>query len=145
MTPGPSRPPTTPVQPEAISSCAGRSPGCAIMRDHRSDGPKNPSRRRFLAGVGLAGEGAALAKHAHGFGGKAPKGVRELSVPLVVNGKKRAVKVEARTTLLSALRDHLDPPVIGPKQVCEQGACGACTVLLDARPVNSCLVLAADA
>ena len=115
------------------------------MSDPRSEKPKNPSRRRFLAGVGLAGAGAALAKHAHGFSGKAPEGVRELTVPLVVNGKKRAIKVEARTTLLSALREHLDPPVIGPKQVCEQGACGACTVLLDGRPVNSCLVLAADA
>jgi len=115
------------------------------MSDHRSDGPKNPSRRRFLAGVGLAGAGAALAKHAHGFRSKGPEGVRELSVPLVVNGKKRTVEVEARTTLLSALRDHLNPAVIGPKQVCEQGACGACTVLLDGRPVNSCLVLAADA
>ncbi len=115
------------------------------MSDHRSDRPKNPSRRRFLAGVGLAGAGAALAKHANAFRGKAPTSVRELTVPLVVNGKKREIAVEARTTLLSALRDRLQPPVIGPKQVCDQGACGACTVLLEGRPVNSCLVLAADA
>src|SRR5262249_59715953 len=110
-----------------------------------ANGRKSASRRRFLAGVGLVGAGAALAKHAHGFRGKSPGGMREMSVPLVVNGKKRTVEVEARTTLLSALRDHLQPPVIGPKQVCDQGACGACTVLLDGRPVNSCLVLAPDA
>jgi xanthine dehydrogenase YagT iron-sulfur-binding subunit len=115
------------------------------MSDHRSDRPKNPSRRRFLAGVGLAGAGAALAKHAQAFRAKAPTSVRELTVPLVVNGKKRSIAVEARTTLLSALREHLVPPLIGPKQVCDQGACGACTVLLEGRPVNACLVLAADA
>ena len=62
-----------------------------------------------------------------------------------MNGRPRAVSVEPRTTLLSALRSHLDPPVTGAKLVCDQGTCGACTVLLDGKPVYSCLVLAADA
>ncbi|HEX8115921.1 MAG TPA: (2Fe-2S)-binding protein, partial [Pyrinomonadaceae bacterium] len=68
-----------------------------------------------------------------------------LELALDVNGRRRAVSVEPRTTLLNALRNHLEPAVTGPKLVCDQGTCGACTVLLDGRPVYSCLVLAADA
>ena len=64
-----------------------------------------------------------------------------LKISFKLNGKK--VQVEAPTTvnLLALLREHLD--VTGPKFGCEQGNCGACTVLLDGEPVNSCLVLAA--
>jgi aerobic-type carbon monoxide dehydrogenase small subunit (CoxS/CutS family) len=47
--------------------------------------------------------------------------------------------------LLNALRNHLEPAVTGPKLVCDMGTCGACTVLLDGKPVYSCLVLAVDA
>ncbi len=60
-----------------------------------------------------------------------------------MNGAPRQVTVEPRVTLLAALRDHLD--LTGAKQVCDRGACGACTVLLDGEPVKSCLMLAADA
>jgi len=49
-----------------------------------------------------------------------------------------------KTTLLNALRNHLEPAVTGPKLVCDMGTCGACTVLLDGKPVYSCLVLAVD-
>ncbi len=117
--------------------------------------PPDPSRRRFLKGVGIAGAGAALADHlaqtaeaeaavAQAGAAKRPTAAA-LNLALDVNGRTRPISVEPRTTLLSALRTHLDPPLTGPKLVCDVGTCGACTVLLDGSPVYSCLVLAADA
>jgi aerobic-type carbon monoxide dehydrogenase small subunit (CoxS/CutS family) len=68
------------------------------------------------------------------------------NIPLTldVNNQKRTVNVEPRTTLLNALRNHVQPNVTGPKVVCDMGTCGACTVLLNGKPVYSCLVLAVD-
>jgi aerobic-type carbon monoxide dehydrogenase small subunit (CoxS/CutS family) len=128
------------------------------MSDDRERNQKNtrhdPSRRKFLKGVGVAGAGAALADHLIGPEKKvaAPEtgGVTDpingtLEVVLEVNGAKRTVTVEPRTTLLNALRNHLEPPVTGPKLVCDMGTCGACTVLMDGKNVYACLVLAIDA
>lgn len=60
-----------------------------------------------------------------------------------VNGRKTTVSAPASATLLSVLRDRVG--LTGTKFNCEQGECGACTVLLDDQPVNACLVLAASA
>lgn len=111
----------------------------------------DPSRRSFLKGVGIAGAGAAVvdtlwieADAEEQAGANQPlRGT--VKVVLDVNGSRRPVEVEPRTTLLSALRNHLEPAVTGPKQVCDMGTCGACTVLLDGKPAYSCLVLAVDA
>ena len=64
----------------------------------------------------------------------------KISIVLVVNGAERPLKVAPWTTLLDALRDHLD--LTGTKKGCDHGQCGACTVLVDGRRINSCLTLA---
>ncbi|HEY3038572.1 MAG TPA: (2Fe-2S)-binding protein [Pyrinomonadaceae bacterium] len=118
---------------------------------NKSQGAHDPSRRRFLKGVGIVGAGAAFADklliEAEGTEAAADNQALTGNVPVVlqINGQKREVRIEPRTTLLNTLRNHLEPPLTGPKLVCDMGTCGACTVLLDGKPVYSCLVLGVDA
>ena len=64
----------------------------------------------------------------------------KIPVSLIVNGVEAQLELAPWTTLLDALRDHLD--LTGTKKGCDHGQCGACTVLLDGRRINSCLTLA---
>jgi len=64
-------------------------------------------------------------------------------VALTVNGDERSLVVDTRTSLLDLLREHLG--LTGSKKGCDHGQCGACTVLLDGRRANACLVLAVAA
>ncbi len=119
------------------------------MTDHDERAPSSPGRRLFLKGLGLAGASSGLLASG---GAEAPApdaaptatGTGTHEVALHINGALRRMRVEPRTTLLEALRERLDPPVTGPKLVCGEGTCGACTVLLEDKPVYSCLVLAVD-
>ena len=67
-------------------------------------------------------------------------GTDTVDVTLRVNGTARAVKIEPRVTLLDALREYIG--LTGSKKGCDHGQCGACTVLVNGRRINSCLTLA---
>lgn len=105
------------------------------------------SRRSFLKGAGgVAAVGGAMETvKAFASAGEVERLSGVVEIELSVNGEKKKLKVEPRTTLLNALRNHCEPPVTGPKLVCDRGSCGACTVLVDGAPVYSCLQLAVDA
>jgi xanthine dehydrogenase YagT iron-sulfur-binding subunit len=114
------------------------------------------TRRSFLRGVGVAAV-SAEAMLARATQAAEPAAAEAnpaalntviggpIKISLNVNDQQRAVTVEPRTTLLCALRDRLEPAITGPKLVCDAGTCGACTVLLDSKPVYGCSVLAIDA
>jgi xanthine dehydrogenase YagT iron-sulfur-binding subunit len=63
-----------------------------------------------------------------------------VTVELEINGRSHVISLDPRTTLLDALREHL--ALTGSKKGCDHGQCGACTVLIDGRRINSCLTLA---
>ena len=96
------------------------------------------SRRAFVASASAS----ALALQGVGSAASAatPATASASSVVLNVNGTDRSIEVEPRVTLLDALRDRLG--LTGTKKGCDQGTCGACTVLVNGRRINSCLTLA---
>jgi aerobic-type carbon monoxide dehydrogenase small subunit (CoxS/CutS family) len=103
------------------------------------------SRRDFLKTV-AAGSVAASVLRPRSVGGMqlpASVGPDEVAVTLTVNGQHHQMKVEPRVTLLDALRTRLE--LTGTKRACDRGACGACTVIIDARTHYSCSILAIEA
>jgi xanthine dehydrogenase YagT iron-sulfur-binding subunit len=109
----------------------------------RKAGPE-VTRRGFLTGVGAAAGAVAVGTPVFAATQETKVlGPGPVPVSLQVNGVVRKVEIEPRVTLLNALRNHLD--LTGTKKICDGGACGGCTVLIDGAPVNSCLMLALDA
>ena len=107
-----------------------------------------PTRRTFLARLSMAGVAASTGAAASAFAAtsaKQPVISSDLKdavpVKLKVNGKQYDLQIDPRTTLLDCLREHLH--LTGSKKGCDHGQCGACTVHINGRRMNSCLIFAA--
>ena len=99
--------------------------------------PGQPTRREVVASGVIIPLALSLGPRALARSASTPASV---SVDLTINGKPYALSLDPRTTLLDLLREHLD--LTGTKKGCDQGQCGACTVLVDGRRINSCLTFA---
>jgi xanthine dehydrogenase YagT iron-sulfur-binding subunit len=106
------------------------------------------TRRTFLSRLGMASLLASAGSIAPAFGERLEKeqslsseSKDAIAVTLRVNGRKYDLRIDPRTTLLDCLREHLH--LIGSKKGCDHGQCGACTVHINGRRVNSCLCFAA--
>jgi xanthine dehydrogenase YagT iron-sulfur-binding subunit len=108
------------------------------------DMDENPAlevtRRAVLEAGSVAGAALLVGLPTAGRGATLSETVILATVDLLINGHTHTLSLDPRTTLLDALREHL--ALIGPKKGCDHGQCGACTVLLDGRRINSCLTLA---
>ncbi len=120
------------------------------MEEAPRPGPAEPTRRHFLLNTGGAVAAAAMASHSPSAGPDSPvvatstqedsviEGILPLN--LKINGRQHRLQVDPRSTLLDCIRETV--ALTGTKKGCDHGQCGACTVHVNGRRVNSCLSLA---
>lgn len=105
-----------------------------------SHAPPHPSRRDIVAGAVLAPLAMTLPATAAPPSAPNDGAVTQVPVSLTINGTAHRLMLDPRASLLDVLRERLD--LTGTKKGCDQGQCGACTVLIDGRRVYSCLTVA---
>jgi len=113
--------------------------------------PRGVSRRSFIQTLGASAAATSLATSAEALargkgaqsGGPVVLGPDPFEIALKVNGKELKTTIDPATTLMQALRINLG--LTGTKEICDRGACGGCSVMVDGKLVNSCMMLAADA
>jgi xanthine dehydrogenase YagT iron-sulfur-binding subunit len=119
------------------------------MKDEPHTTREGISRRSFFKGLGATGlvsaaasRVKAVAEDIEKFNDEKVLGPGAVPVTLKINGETKTFEVEPRVTLLDVLRNRT--ALTGAKEVCNRAPCGACTVLLDGRPVYACMRLAID-
>lgn len=117
------------------------------MPDHESSGLPEPTRREFLMTVGSTAAAAVITGCASVHHGETARTTMEpskiegaLPITLRINGKDQHLQIDPRSTLLDCIRETI--ALTGTKKGCDHGQCGACTVHVNGRRVNSCLSLA---
>ena len=106
--------------------------------------PDDESRRDFFKTVGVGSLATAVVAGVRDADAQGPAaiGPSEVPITLTINGQRRQLSVEPRVTLLDAMRIRLE--ITGQKRVCDRGACGACTVIIEGRTYYSCSMLAIE-
>jgi len=116
------------------------------QNDKKKDDASGVSRRDFLKASGISlSVPLVLGHRVINVAGADVKvyGPGKVPLSLTINAKKYTAEVETRVTLLETLRHELD--LTGAKRVCDRGTCGACTAIMDGKPIYSCSVLAIEA
>ncbi len=117
-------------------------------KDASDNKPSGFSRRSFIQSMGLSAAAGAIGAHAESAIARADEemdvfGPDPGPMTLTVNGNRVDAVVDPATTLLDLLRHQLN--LTGTKEICDRGACGGCSVMVDGVLVNSCMYLACDA
>ena len=120
-----------------------------MTRRTEPDAPKPPpedtnlelTRREFIATTSVVSAGLAIGISPAAAAQTGP--ANTIPITISINKQQRTLTIDTRTSLLDLLRENLD--LTGSKKGCDHGQCGACTVLMDGRRINSCLTLAVAA